>query len=231
MDILETTHNWDLIENGLVHVEFEFTRKQPSLFRVARESDLLLYRSMVEALKGSANIEVTNRPSKNQTFYYRQGGALWKEIHRIAVERCTRAWRFSEPVDCNPPKINPPSKSRDPGLNDYLLSFYYALAKIQSPCFMNQFVMSKPVVVSDDEMAMLEWLHDAIRNEYEHFVPKSYSAPSVELMNAAALSIRIAHEALFESRNAIPDPDFKDLVPRMKCILERIELYVQREVS
>ncbi len=40
--------NLRLIENGLLHIQFEFDRDAPSHFRIAREAHLVFYRSMVE---------------------------------------------------------------------------------------------------------------------------------------------------------------------------------------
>jgi hypothetical protein len=36
---------------------------------------------------------------------------------------------------------------------------------------MGQFVHSAVVPVCDEDMKTLEWLHEEIRNEYEHFIP------------------------------------------------------------
>ena len=66
MSELESIDNLGLIKNGLGHIEFELNYEKPSMFRAARESHLVLYRSMIEALKGSANLAVTGRPSQNR---------------------------------------------------------------------------------------------------------------------------------------------------------------------
>jgi hypothetical protein len=60
----ETINNLNLIENGLLHIRFGLGRDEPSFFRVAREAHLVFYRGMIEALKGSANLAITSRPSK-----------------------------------------------------------------------------------------------------------------------------------------------------------------------
>lgn len=131
-------------------------RSKPSMFRAARECHLILYRSMIEALKRSANLAVTGRPSKNRARQYCLGNEPWKEIHKVPVPGCSQAWRFSEPVLCAEPEITQiPEFKRD----DYLISFYDALAMIQSECFMHQYVRGREVAVSDDDMEQLEWLY------------------------------------------------------------------------
>ena len=73
---------------------------------------------------------------------------------------------------------------------------------IQTECFMGQLVHSKAVPLADDSMATLEWLHERVRNEYEHFVPKYYSSPVSDLVAATDLCLRVAQALLFESGNA-----------------------------
>jgi hypothetical protein len=191
------------------------------MFRAARESHLVLYRSMIEALKGSANLAVTGRPSKDRKHQYQIGNEPFKEIHKVAVPGCKEAWIFSEPVVCEPPEID---YSKGPELNrdDYLISFYDALAMIQSECFMHQYVMSKEVPVTDDEMKRLEWLHEDIRNEYEHFVPKGYSAPLRTLIELTILSLRLSRELLFDSKNVFPSGGHKYIAGTISSIIEKL---------
>jgi hypothetical protein len=199
----DTIDNLSLIDNGLVHLDLELGRKQPSYFRIAREAHLILYRSMIEALKGSANLAVTGRPPKDRSYRYQKGRSSqpWYEIHEEAVTPCKKAWRFSTPATCKAPRLVENNRQTEPG--DYLIGFYDALAMIQTDCFMGHFVHSRIVPVSDPEMRTLEWLHERIRNEYEHFVPKYYTAPVTELAAAAAVCVRLSKTLLFESGNVL----------------------------
>ena len=56
---MDKIDNIALIENGLIHIRFEMSRDKISYFRIARESHLILYRSMIEALfvKGDVRAE------------------------------------------------------------------------------------------------------------------------------------------------------------------------------
>lgn len=98
--------NMLLLENNLVHLKYELKQSNIFYFRVAKEAHLALYRSMVEALKGSANLAVTGKAKdKSQTVKYQRGNAPWMEIHKSEVVGCKKAWRFSEPEPCDEPDM------------------------------------------------------------------------------------------------------------------------------
>jgi hypothetical protein len=203
---MDEINNLRLIENGLLHVQFELEQEEPSYFRVAREAHMVLYRAMIETLRGSANLAVTGRLSKNPSFKYQRGTAQWQEIHRsdTNIAGCKNAWRFSDPVGCaspQPPKV----KSEQPSSDDYLIKFYSAVAMIQTECFMGRFVHSRRSVIVDNDMKILEWLHEDVRNEYEHFVPKFYIAPVHDLLMAAETCFRVCDDLLFHSNNVLFD--------------------------
>lgn len=73
MRTIDSIDNPRLIANGLKHMVYEMTLPAPSYFRIAREAHLVLYRSMVEAVKGSGNLAVTGRFPKRPVFRYQQG--------------------------------------------------------------------------------------------------------------------------------------------------------------
>lgn len=201
---IDAIDNLALVENGLQHLSFELSRPRPSYFRLAREAHLLLYRSMIEALKGTANFAVTG---SERAVSYQTGNEAWKEIHKVPVGGCRRAWRVSDPSPCSPPAAR--ERQVEPG--NSLIGFYDALAMIQTECFMGQYTHSKVVPVSDDEMKTLEWLHGAIRNQYEHFVPKHYQASVVELLAATSLCLRLARQLLFHGHVLFREPSRKEL--------------------
>ena len=59
MEKLQVIDNQILISNSLLHAQYELERPERNYFRIARESHLILYRSAIEALRGSANFPVT----------------------------------------------------------------------------------------------------------------------------------------------------------------------------
>jgi len=204
MDAWDRIDNLTLIENGLLHFQFELSRERPSYFRTAREAHLVLYRAMIEALRGSANWAVTLKQARDRSCEYQKGNNPWTEIHKVAAPSCRLAWRYSLPEPCEAPPmpttdVEPEQVKRD----EYLIGFYDAVAMIQTECFMGQLVHSRIVAVCDADMKTLEWLHEEIRNEYEHFVPKGYMAPVQDLLAAAASCLRLARMCLFESGNIL----------------------------
>src|SRR6266571_1300264 len=99
--IMEETDNLQLIENGLLHVAFELGRDEPSYFRLARESHLILYRAMIETLRGSDGSSIVGRPTGDRSTKYQIGDAPWQEIHRVSIPGSSNAWRFSSPTLCS----------------------------------------------------------------------------------------------------------------------------------
>ncbi|HEY1269788.1 MAG TPA: hypothetical protein VGH16_21190, partial [Candidatus Binatia bacterium] len=134
-ELFEKIDNFSLIENSLAHLQFELTRETASYFRVAREAHHVLYRSMIEALKGSNNFAVTGRRDKNRCHIYRIADKNWLEIHKVPVSNGTKAWRFSDPHACAAPNVRKHSAKVN---ENYLIGFYDALAMIQAECFMSR---------------------------------------------------------------------------------------------
>ena len=216
MNSSETIDNARLIFNGLEHVEFELTRTSTSYFRIAREAHQILYRSLVEALKGTANFTVTGKPKGRQEHRYQFGSEPIKEIHMESIPGCKHAWRFSSPVEVkrlfeNVERTLPPEEN-------YLIPFYDALAKAQAELFMLQFGHSQVVKLTNAELKTLEWLHENIRNNYEHFVPMAFTAPTKKLLVASRLALCTAQACLFESNNvlyfdhSIPKAKMEDMI-------------------
>src|SRR5258706_9928002 len=205
MEKYENIDNHSLIYNGLEHIEYELNRSSTSYFRGTREAHQVLYRSLIEALKGTANLTVTGKPRGNREHRYRFDCEPIKKIHKKSISGCRYAWRFSSPTIVQ--SSDETQESTDAHYTskseDFLIPFYDALAMIQSECFMLQFVDSQTVDISDQEMGLIEWLHERIRNEYEHFIPKSYSAPIHDLLQATRVSLSKASACLFDSNNVM----------------------------
>jgi hypothetical protein len=203
---MELIENHLLIFNGLEHVEFELTRSATSYFRVARETHQILYRSLVDALRGTANIAVTGKPRGLRRHRYQQGNNPIKEIQKQSINGCSKAWRFSEPVIVDSffeTRDLEESQETIPDSEDFLIPFYDALAMAQADCFMLRYVHSAKLTISDSEMKLLEWLHESVRNEYEHFIPKAYLAPVTDLLDASILALTKAAHCLMESNNVL----------------------------
>jgi hypothetical protein len=161
---------------------------------------------MVETLRGSANIPIVGWRSKTRQHKYKIGSAPWKEIHKQNIQACKKAWRFSLPADCDSPEDNLRRYDETSIIQDHLISFYDTLAMIQSDCFMSN-LGGAPISLLDNEMKNLEWFHEEIRNEYEHFIPKSYSAPIKDLLESSIFALNLSGELIYESGNAYPITD------------------------
>jgi hypothetical protein len=201
--------NIKLIKNGLMHLLCELQEDDPSWHRIAREAYLVLYRSMIEALRSTDNIAITGKKSKNRMHVYKIGNEPWKR-EKISVDGCKYAWKFSipEPLNPQPESFEPENdtntteaQSYERPMDDFLVSFYDALAMIQAENFMETLVHSKKVSVSDEDMQKLELLHESVRNPYEHFVPCTRLAPKRLLSSVTELCISLSRELLFESGN------------------------------
>ena len=226
MDVIDRIDNFHLIENGLFHIQFEMSRDKPSFFRIAREAHLILYRSMIESLKGTANIAVTGRFSKNRSNKYKFGSNPWQEIYKVDIDGCKKAWRFSEPKPCQEPNNSKECSSKK--INDnFLIGFYDALAMIQAACFMKRYVNSKIIYIENENIKLIEWLHEQIRNEYEHFIPKIYLAPIDDLLHVSGLCVEFSRKLILESGNVIfhnmPYDNIKLLFQNIEAQINKIQ--------
>ena len=194
---MDKIDNISLIENGLIHIQFEMSCKEISYFRIARESHLIFYRSAIESLRGTANIAITGQLSKERSYKYRVGNDPYKEIHKVKINECEKAWRFSKPEMCEEPN----GQSKNKRNSNFLIGFYDTLAMVQTECFMKRYVHSKAIWIEDAKMKLFEWLHEEIRNEYEHFIPKLYSAVIYDLLYVSNLCMDLSKKIIFESGN------------------------------
>ncbi len=223
--------NVKLILDNINHINMELESEDPFYFRVAREAHQLLLRSMVEALRGSANEGISGRSkSKKMVSYYKIGDDPWKKIQKENIEGCEKAWRYSDPKESEAPVI----KSKD-DKNEFLKEFYELLAMIQTECWMSnfihrhpvevmgRFIHSHPVEVNDEEMAILEWLHEKVRNEYEHFMPKIYIPSTEYMLLAAKLCVRLSLKLLYVCGSVIPDDIIDIKKTEMEHVLQRIQ--------
>ncbi len=196
----ENIDNIELIRNNLRHINAELDSTKPSPMRIAKESHQLLSRMMVEVLRGTSNAPILGRPQKNRRYWYKKGNDPWMVIQKERIEGCCRAWRYSEPASGSPP-CNRERRGSNQERNDFLVGFYDLLAMIQAQCFMHRYVHSEVVSVSDTEMHLLEWLHEEIRNDFEHFIPKKLLVCTDDCLRAGELCLRLAMDLLTKSNN------------------------------
>lgn len=214
--------NISLTENGLLHIEFELEREKPSFFRIARESHQVLYRSMVEALDCGDKFAITGCSNKKEIHRYKIGSQPWKEETPEKVKGCVKAWRYSSPINCDPPKTES-NDEYEIKLEYFLERFFTLLARIQSEGFMRRFVNSKQICVSDENMKLLENLHIQIRNNYEHFYPCHSSCLITDLIQMSYCALRLSRRVLFESGNVLHiDGHFDKIGLKLEVILKKL---------
>ena len=212
----ENINNVKLIRNNIRHINAEVVSVQPSPMRVAKECHQLLSRMMVEALRGTSNRPITGRPAKNREYWYKQGKDPWMVICNEKIDGCRKAFRFSEPVPETPP-CTQEGRTSKAKRDHFLVGFYDLLAMIQTPCFMHRYVHSAVVSVQDTEMKLLEWLHEEIRNDLEHFIPKNLLVCTEDCMLAAELCLRLAMDLLTKSQNVNVRPCEMDALRTELC--------------
>ncbi len=89
---------------------------------------------------------------------------------------------------------------------------------------MCRMVEAKPVVVPDQDMRQLEWLHESIRNEFEHFMPKLYGADFEDLQRSATIALDLSRRLLVESGTVFlgRDADVVDIRENSRAVLRRV---------
>jgi hypothetical protein len=231
MEKYQIIDNQILIANGLLHTKYELDRQERNYFRIARESHLIFYRSAIESLRGSSNFSVTLDGDKNYKSVYKYGDAPSFEIHKEILPNCSYAWRFSSPMQVPDTENEGERYSEQENTKERRIGFYVALAMIQTECFMSMYVNSKVSHITDEEMKILEWLHEAIRNEFEHFIPKIYSASPLDLLKASQVALINAKYLLFDSGNVIFNDDKALLNDDFNVLLSGIKSLLTNEVA
>jgi len=221
---IEFVKNIDLLENNFKHILYELKDDNISFFRIAREYHQALSRTMVEVLYGFPEIKKRGSLEK---FEYTKAGANspWFEIHKIKITKENKVWRYSQPkekiqkaneqsdknIDKNSLENLSEEKMRLKIVNNYieelskterhLKDFYLLLALIQTKYFSNCFNRNKMIEITDEEMLDLEFLHENIRNEYEHFSLGFYGNKVDVLVKVSGLCSNIIKKLLLESVN------------------------------
>ncbi len=85
-----------------------------------------------------------------------------------------------------------------------LIGFWTALARVQDPIlWMGRLGNSKALVMSDEEIRQLTWLHQRVRNELMHFKPKSYTVFIDGVRTATLTAVRAVQFLALESHTFV----------------------------
>jgi hypothetical protein len=73
-------------------------------------------------------------------------------------------------------------------------------------------------------MRQLEWSHESIRNEFEHFMPKLYGADFENLQRGATIALDVSRRLFVESGAVFlgRDADVMDILENSQALLRRV---------
>lgn len=213
----EVVENLLFIKDNIHHIECELKRNRPSFFRIAKESYSLFYRSMVESLRSKDNSFVSIKFDNNKDEIIYDNKILIKSY----VPGCKNVFRLNIKTNIN----NISSSPRSIKKKEKLPHYYTLLAMIQNDLFMMRNESSKNIFLADEYMKCFEFLHEKLRNEYEHFLPRAYTIPIVDLIYSSYLCCYFTKKLIYESGNVfsrIP----KNLQTNLNMILAKYEKYL-----
>lgn len=85
-----------------------------------------------------------------------------------------------------------------------LIGFWTALSRVQdSHLWMGRLSISNALVLSDEEIRQLTWLHDQVRNDLMHFKPKSYTVFTDGVRIATLTAVRTIEFLALESHTFV----------------------------
>lgn len=143
---------------------------------IAIALDHALYSFCVTAVAIHEPFNVLKGTSDDGHMFERPGQG-WRRSRRVKIDGGP-AYRIQwEP--CDPPpesteQLEPSEQSLGRHLNGNLIGFWTALARAQDPIlWMARLSNTRALQLSDDQMRGIVRLHDLVRNELVHFVPKT----------------------------------------------------------
>ncbi len=87
------------------------------------------------------------------------------------------------------------------------MSFLDLYDAIQSPDCMHRFVNTRVFETSESQTKSVGILNDHLRNEFTHFLPKTYMIPIIELLLVVTDCIEIMSFLAFDSNNILWYPE------------------------
>jgi len=125
------------------------------------------------------------------------------------------------PEDYYPPTDSIEQLKRQEKLK--LIGFWTALARVQDSYFwMGRLTISKALVLSDEEIHQLVWLHAQVRNDLMHFKPKTYIVATDGVRIATLTAVRAIEFLALNSHTFVWPPTgnhlkrIKDVVKQMR---------------
>jgi hypothetical protein len=144
------------------------------------------------------------RLDEEKTFYKRDSRDKWKQAKKELIDGGP-AYRLRwEETDEDPEQRDTPKLPGRPKL----IPFFSALARVQDGEFwMHQFVGTKPLVLSLEQIRNFVWLNNEIRNELMHFVPGLLLEIELTRLKQTSLDALESIEFLTFGSNVMSDYD------------------------
>ena len=102
-----------------------------------------------------------------------------------------------------------------------LICFKDAIKRSQNPDKMKRFIFSKPLSLTNDEKETINLLHLTFRNNFVHFVPKTWIIDLSGINETVDNAINVIDKMVNDTGNFTSYKDYKD---RTNHILEKIRI-------
>ena len=143
---------------------------------IAIALDHALYGFCVSAVAIHDPFNVLKETSDDGHMFERPGQG-WRRSKRVKIDGSPAyriEWEPCDPPPESPEELEPPDQRINRLLKGDLIGFWTALARAQdSVLWMARMSNTRPLCLSDDQMRRIWRLHEFVRNELVHFVPKT----------------------------------------------------------
>ena len=130
------------------------------------------------------------RYEQNKNILLKKGDEKWKKS-KIIRYKDTPLFQFAWDYIDYEPKFDFSTQDFQENSNDNLIGFWTAIARIQDgELYMGRYLDSKPIVLTDKEKESIIKLN-SFRNDFEHFIPTSWSIEIDLLKNICSDIINI----------------------------------------
>lgn len=170
-----------------------------------------LYSFSVAALHNANWETVVSSGRDDQKVYSKQGDDPWYKCRKVRVPDTKNAYRLVwELIQGEPPSAGEQSTDFDEASERMqrfskakLIGFWTALARVQDGHhWMNRYVNSRPLTLTDKEVQDIAWVTDHVRNRLMHFVP-SMSLIGIESVRQTSLVALQAISFLISESNTL----------------------------
>jgi len=131
------------------------------------------------------------------------GSEMPGRVSRIQKVNGGPAYRIVwDPVDDPFPSGNSATVKDRPFSKSKVIGFWTALARVQDGYhWMDRYVGSRPLVLTDDELESIVWLTSKVRNNLMHYLPHLNWIDTRSIRYTTAVAVKAVEFLVFESRS------------------------------